>query len=109
MRAAEILGARVFECGEFVGYVVDLRLTFQGGRLRLLGVVVGRSRQRVFSGHQRSSGHPWLIGRLLRMRDRGAFCVAWKSVQDFDEEHSVLRLVDGAERWPLAAKSIAAD
>ncbi|MFZ2512763.1 MAG: PAS and ANTAR domain-containing protein [Gordonia sp. (in: high G+C Gram-positive bacteria)] len=25
------------------------------------------------------------------MRDRGAFCVAWMSVQDFDDEHSVLR------------------
>jgi hypothetical protein len=92
MIITDLLGAKVFG-PEFVGFVSDVRFSFDAGnRAALYGILVSPHARSSSLGYERSDVRsPALIAALVRWRHRGTFLVRWEDIERFDPQKITLR------------------
>jgi len=100
----DLLGLPVLQEDARLGYVVDARFVLDGApdgvlaRARLLGLIVGPRSRLGFLGYEREDLRaPWLLARLLRRREHGAYLVGMEDVVEVGRGH--VRVRPGHRRW----------
>ncbi|HEY3548246.1 MAG TPA: hypothetical protein VGK17_19405 [Propionicimonas sp.] len=108
MFLGDLLGARVLENGQMVGYLNDVRMFVphrtEGqlvGSPQVYGVVVCPRKASSFLGYERNTmNEPRLLASFFAWRTRGSFLVLWEDLQIWNEAGVEIR--EGARRWSTA-------
>lgn len=85
MRATDLLGADVVEDEQKLGVVADVRLVAGENGVEVVALLVGpRKPVRLLGPREAERSGPWIVDRLLRIRDRKILCIPWSDVVQVD-------------------------